>query len=159
MISYIYNQLCLTKMTRICIVSKLQWFVNILYNTVGVRYLSFLSRDSADEILSVSTNNKHYLMFIGPCIILLVELIEPTWCYFMKVFCCSKCFECYYIHPQEQVTVCRCIVLFRCVLVYWCGSAGVGWYPNAGWSTYVLQPAPEDECNNIRNMLSNKKLS
>ena len=28
-----------------------------------------------------------------------------------------------------------CTALFRCVLVYWCGSAGVGWYPNAGSST------------------------
>ena len=43
----------------------------------------------------------------------------------MKVFYCSTCFECYYIHPQELATVCRCIVLFRCVLVYWCGLAGV----------------------------------
>ena len=44
----------------------------------------------------------------------------------MKVFFyCSTCFECYYIHPQELATVCRCIVLFRCVLVYWCGLAGV----------------------------------
>ena len=34
-------------------------------------------------------------------------------------FYCSTCFECYYIHPQELATVCRCIVLFRCVLVYW----------------------------------------
>jgi hypothetical protein len=25
--------------------------------------------------------------------------------------------------------------------------------------TYIQAPAPEDECNNIRNMLSNKKLS
>ena len=31
------------------------------------------------------------------------------------------------------MTVCTCTVLFRCVLVYWCGSAGVGWYPSAGW--------------------------
>ena len=38
----------------------------------------------------------------------------------MKVFYCSTCFECYYIHPQESATLCRCIVLFRCVLVYWC---------------------------------------
>ena len=53
----------------------------------------------------------------------------------MKVFYCSTCFECYYIHPQEPATVCRCIVLFGCVLVYWCGAAGVGWYPSAGWST------------------------
>ena len=53
----------------------------------------------------------------------------------MKVFYYSTCFECYYIHPQEPATVCRCIALVRCVLVYWCGSAGVGWYPNAGWST------------------------
>jgi len=50
-------------------------------------------------------------------------------------FYCSICFECYYIHPQEPANLCRCIVLFRCVLVYWCCSAGVGWYPNAGWCT------------------------
>jgi hypothetical protein len=74
-------------------------------------------------------------------------------------FYCSTCFERYYIHPQESATVCRCIVLFRCVLVYWCCSTGVGWYPNAGWSTtcYIQSPTPEDECNNVRNMLSNKK--
>jgi len=35
----------------------------------------------------------------------------------MKVFYCSTCFECYYIHPQESTIVCRCTVLF------------------AGWST------------------------
>jgi len=50
-------------------------------------------------------------------------------------FYCSKFFECYYIHPQEMTTVCWRTALFGCVLVYWCGSAGVGWYPNAGWST------------------------
>jgi hypothetical protein len=33
------------------------------------------------------------------------------------------------------VTVCGCTALFRCVLVYWCDSAGLGWYPNAAWST------------------------
>ena len=104
----------------------------------------------------------------------------------MKVFYCSKCFECYYIHPQELATVCKCIVLFRCVLVYWCVSAGVGCYPSTVWSTvlvcaysdttllqpnrtntpvhteteqytYIQSPVPEDECNNIRSMLSNKK--
>jgi len=53
----------------------------------------------------------------------------------MKLFYRSTCFECYYIHPQELAAVCGCTVLFRCVLVYWCGSAGVGWYPSAGWST------------------------
>jgi hypothetical protein len=53
----------------------------------------------------------------------------------MKDLYCSTCSECYYIRPQEPATVCRCIVLFRCELVYWCGSAEVGWYPNAGWST------------------------
>jgi len=134
----------------------------------------------------------------------LVQKIKPTWCHFMKVFSCSTCFECYYIHPQEPASVCRCIVLFRCVQVYWCGSAGIGWYPSAGWSTaisaitsttmlvlslalpcsnlhsdttlhqpnrtnapvhaqteqyiHIQSPAPGDECNNIRNMLSNKKL-
>ena len=83
----------------------------------------------------------------------------------MKVFYCSTCFECYYVHPQELTTVCGCTALFGCVLVYWCGSAGVGWYPSAGWCTSTEQytqlrsSAPEDECNNIRNMLSNKKLS
>jgi hypothetical protein len=56
----------------------------------------------------------------------------PTWCHFMKFFYCSTCFESYYIHPQELTTVCGCTALFRCVLVYWCGLAGVGWYPNAG---------------------------
>ena len=71
----------------------------------------------------------------------------------MKVFYCSTCFECYYIHSQELTTVCGCTVLFRCVLVYWCGSAGVGWYPSAGWSSANIN------INNIRNMLSNKKLS
>ena len=77
----------------------------------------------------------------------------------MKVFYCSAYFECYYIHPRELSTVCGCTALFPCVLVYWCGSVGVGWYPNAGWSTtcYIQSPAPEDECNNIRNMLGNKE--
>ena len=28
-------------------------------------------------------------------------------------FYCSTCFACYYIHPQEPATVCRCIVVFR----------------------------------------------
>ena len=31
-----------------------------------------------------------------------------------------------------------CIALVRCVLVLRCGSAGVVWYPYAGWSTSVL---------------------
>jgi hypothetical protein len=53
----------------------------------------------------------------------------------MKDFYCSTCFECYHIHPQELAAVCGCTALFRCGLVYWCGSAGVGWYPSAGWST------------------------
>ena len=56
----------------------------------------------------------------------------------MKVFYCSTCFECCYIHPQKLVNVCGCAALFRCVLVYWCGSAGIGWYPNAGWCTNGL---------------------
>ena len=45
-----------------------------------------------------------------------------------------------------------CIALVRCVLVLRCGSAGVVWYPYAGWSTQ----APEDGCTNIRNMLNSK---
>ena len=89
----------------------------------------------------------------------------------MKVFHCSACFEYYYIHPQEPATVCRCIVLFRCVLVYWCGATNLHsdttlLQPNRTNTpvhtgteqyTYIQSPAPEDECNNIRNMLSNKK--
>ena len=104
-----------------------------------------------------------------------------------EIFYCSTLYESYYIHPQEPATVCNCIVLFWCVLLYLCGSAGVGWYPNAGWCTtctnlhsdttlidpnatntpvhtetkqytYIQSPAPEDECNNIRKMLSNKNV-
>ena len=52
-----------------------------------------------------------------------------------EIFYCSTLYESYYIHPQEPATVCNCIVLFWCVLLYLCGSAGVGWYPSAGWST------------------------
>ena len=66
------------------------------------------------------------------------------------------------------------IALVRCVLVLRCGSAGVVWYPDAGWSTSAsalhIEPeqynpwnnstsksqAPEDGCINIRNMLSIK---
>jgi hypothetical protein len=93
-------------------------------------------------------------------------------------FYCSTCFECYYIHPQELTPVCGCTALLRYVLVYWCGSARVGCC-NLHSDTTLLQPnrtntpvhtetehythiqasALEDECNNIRNMLSNKKFS
>ena len=31
-----------------------------------------------------------------------------------------------------------CIALVRCVLVLRCGSAGVVWYPDAGWSTTTI---------------------
>jgi hypothetical protein len=90
----------------------------------------------------------------------------------MKLFYCSTCSECYYIHPQELTTVCRCIVLFRCVLVYW---LRFGWsrvvcecrldhyycsapiHTETEQYTHIQSPAPEDECNNIRNILSNKK--
>ena len=51
----------------------------------------------------------------------------------------STCFECYYIHPQELVSVCGCTALFGCVLVYWRGSARVVWYPSAGWSIKLVQ--------------------
>ena len=60
-----------------------------------------------------------------------------------------------------------------CVLVLRCGSAGVVWYPQRvepqrntnTHRTRAIQPmrqihnksqAPEDECTNIRNMLSSK---
>jgi len=45
-----------------------------------------------------------------------------------EVFYCSTCFESYYIHPQGTVTVCVCIALFRCVLVYWCRTAPIHQY-------------------------------
>jgi len=74
-----------------------------------------------------------------------------------------------FIHPQELATnlmsyFMGCIVLVRCVLVLRCGLAGVVWYPYAGWSTSASasnkSQAPEDRCNNIRNMLSrNNKAS
>ena len=51
---------------------------------------------------------------------------------------CSTYLECYYIHLQEPATVCRYIVLFLCVQVYWCGSVEIGCYPNATWSTTVV---------------------
>jgi len=49
-----------------------------------------------------------------------------------------------------------CIALVRCVLVLRCGSAGVVWYPYAGILIHIKSQAPEDECTNIRNMLSSK---
>ena len=55
-----------------------------------------------------------------------------------KFFIAQHVSNAIYIHPRELVSVCGCTALFRCVLVYWCGSAGVGWYPNAGWSTAGL---------------------
>ena len=51
-----------------------------------------------------------------------------------------------------------CIAMVRCVLVLRCGSAGVVWYPYAGFSLHIhnMSQAPEDGCTNIRNMLSSK---
>ena len=51
-----------------------------------------------------------------------------------------------------------CVALVRCVLMLRCGSAGVEWYPYAGWSLHkdTKSQAPEDGCTNIRNMLSSK---
>ena len=31
-----------------------------------------------------------------------------------------------------------CIALVRCVLVLWCGSSGVVWYPYAGWGNATI---------------------
>ena len=59
-----------------------------------------------------------------------------------EIFYCSTCFECYYTHPQELATICGCVALFRCVLAYWCGSAGVGLYLIAGWSTSATPAEP-----------------
>jgi hypothetical protein len=52
-------------------------------------------------------------------------------------------------------------VLF-CFGVYWCIGANrtnAAVHTETEQYTYIKSPAPEDECNNIRNMLSNKKLS
>ena len=48
------------------------------------------------------------------------------------------------VHPSSQacdllwIYFMCCIALVRCVLVVRCGSAGVVWYPYAGWSTALL---------------------
>ena len=59
--------------------------------------------------------------------------------YLLSYFMGCICFECQYIHPQELATYLLsyfmgCVALVRCVLVLRCGSAGVEWYPYAGWS-------------------------
>jgi hypothetical protein len=95
------------------------------------------------------------------------------------------------VHPSSRacdllrINFMCCIALVRCVLVLRCGSAGVVWYPYAGYSLHPdttppqpnhnVQPthivpeqynpwnnsknksqAPEDGCTNIQNMLSIK---
>ena len=49
----------------------------------------------------------------------------------MKVFYCSTCFECYYIHPQEMVIVCRCCSVSVCtgVLVHYVQQPAFGYHP------------------------------
>ena len=97
-------------------------------------------------------------MFIGPCIILLVEQIEPTWCHCMKDFIAQ--------HVSNVITfILRSRRLYVGVLfcfgVYWCGSAGVGWYPNAGWSTRRLlrmNVITFETCWAIKNFHSDIKL-
>ena len=97
-------------------------------------------------------------------------------------FYCSTCFGCYYIHPQKLVNVCGCTVwvctgvLVRfgrsrvvsecrnvecaptCIRIppYSSRTASIHQYTPKQY-THIQSPAPEDECNNIRNMLSNKK--
>jgi len=68
-------------------------------------------------------------------------------------FYCSTCFECYYIHPQELATVCGCIALLQP------NRTNTPVHTETEQYTHIQLPTPEDECNNIRNMLSNKKLS
>jgi hypothetical protein len=53
-----------------------------------------------------------------------------------------------YIHPQELATYVLsyfmgCIALVRCVLVLRCGSAGVEWYPDAGFSLHKDTTPPQ----------------
>jgi hypothetical protein len=43
-----------------------------------------------------------------------------------------------------------CIALVRCVLVLRCGSAGVVWYPYAGYHTTPAEPDQDDARSNKR---------
>ena len=101
----------------------------------------------------------------------------------MKGFYCSTCFECYYIHPQELVPVCRCTAPIhqytpkqsstptyshqhqctsthrnRAVHLHTVTSTNTPVHTETEQYTYIQSPAPGDKCNSIRNMLSNKKL-
>ena len=72
-------------------------------------------------------------MFIGPCIILIVEYRETNLMSFALLF--------HYImlniHLQELATsllsyFMGCVALVGCVLVLRCGLDGVVWYPDPG---------------------------
>jgi len=85
-------------------------------------------------------------MFIGPCIILIVEYRETNLMSFALLF--------HYImlniHPQELATsllsyFMGCVALVGCVLVLRCGLDGVVWCGiriRAEALALVLQPAP-----------------
>jgi len=72
----------------------------------------------------------------------------------MKVIYCSTCFECYYIHPQDE-----CNNLHSDNTLLQPNRTNTPVHTETEQYTYIQSPDPEDECNNIRNMLSNKKLS
>jgi len=63
----------------------------------------------------------------------------------------STCFECYYIHPQELTTVCTTLLQPN--------RTNTPVHTETEQYTHIQSSAPEDECNSIRNMSNNKKLS
>ena len=83
--------------------------------------------------------------------------------YYFSIYCSTR-FECSYILLQELATYCGFI---SCVVLLWfdvCWCYGV---VRLGWCGILMQAeaklksdnksqAPEEECTNIRNMLSSK---
>ena len=69
-----------------------------------------------------------YLMFIGPCNILIVFIITPLLLNMFRMLVLSSSGAC----DLLWIYFMCCIALVRCVLVLRCGSAGVVWYPYAG---------------------------
>jgi hypothetical protein len=78
-------------------------------------------------------------MFIGPCIILIVEYRQTNLMSLALLFhyLMLNVFR-MLVHSSSRVCdllwiyLMCCIALVRCVLVLRCGSAGVVWYPYAG---------------------------
>jgi len=65
---------------------------------------------------------------LASCLLVSVYL-WVYWCWCVIIICSG------YVLLSYAIVI---TYLFRYVLVYWCGSAGVGWYPNASWCTTGL---------------------